>query len=260
MPDPERQAENTRLRQELAAHPWLLRLVNAVRPPLPYDRHGRWRAQRTFEMEIGRAHPAGSVVIDVGAGENSDQELAGLSAGFRQRLIRTDIARGSRIGFVSDAHRLPVRDGSVDGIIIQGVVEHVARPWVVAQEIIRVLKPGGLVYCDAPFVQWYHEDPNDYYRFTEDGLKQLFEGCTYLESGVSIGPIGAAVGVWREVIPSLFSQRHVYWSLKWLIAWVSFPLVFFDVLYRDRPRAKTIALGVYLIARKPQIACQPNAR
>lgn len=250
MSDSEARPENAQLRQELGRRPWLAQLVNAARPPLPYDRHGRWCAQRKFEASL-LSMVADPVVLDVGSGGDDERELAGFSDGLKQRLIRTDLFAGRRTDFVADAHCLPVNDASIDGVILQGVVEHVARPWVIAQEIIRVLKPGGFVYCDAPFVQWYHEDPKDYYRFTEDGLKQLFEGCECVESGVAIGPVGAFVGVGREVIPSLFSNRYIYWSLKWLIAWLTLPFMLFDVLYRGRPRAKTIALGVYLIARKP---------
>jgi SAM-dependent methyltransferase len=40
---------------------------------------------------------------------------------------------------------------------IQAVLEHALDPPVVVAEIYRVLKPGGLVYADTPFMQRVHE-------------------------------------------------------------------------------------------------------
>jgi SAM-dependent methyltransferase len=241
-------AENTRLKQELAKWPGLAWFVKRARPPLPYDLKGRWIGQRAFAMAVRKNSPA-PLVLDLGAGNKPDA-LRGLDEELRLGLIRTDIFPSNALHFASDAHRIPVADNSLDGVVFQGVVEHVAKPWVIAAEIMRVLKPGGVVYCEAPFMQWYHEDPKDYYRFTEDGLKMLFDGCETVQSGVAIGPVCAVVGISRELIPILFDSRYWYWSLKWLLAWLSYPAIVLDRLYHRRPRSKTIALAFYLVTRK----------
>jgi len=248
------EAENTKLHKTLAGRPWLRRVVAAMRPPLPYDRAGRWHGQRLFEEALPSAAGRRPVILDVGAGEGRDDQLAGLSKATRAAILRTDIFISPRVDFVSDAHRIPLCDGTLDGVVLQGVVEHVARPWVIAAEIVRALKPGGVVYCEGPFVQWYHEDPKDYYRFTEDGLKELFSGCDVLHSGVAIGPVGAVIGISRELLPILFAGPYLYWPLKWLVGWLTTPFVLLDRFYRRRPRAKTIALGVYVVMRKPAAA------
>lgn len=242
-------AENAALRERYATSGALARAIALVRPPLPYDLEGRWEGQRHFESALPRAESA--IILDVGAGHAGDSHLQGLSSEVRRALVRTDMRPGPSVHFVSDAHHLPFTDDSVDGVILQGVVEHIPRPWDVAQEIFRVLKPGGVVFCEAPFVQWYHEDPKDYYRFTEDGLKEIFSDCEPIASGVAIGPVGACVGIVRELIPSLFAPPLVYWPLKWTFSWLMHPIVWFDWFYRRRPRARTIALAVYLVARKP---------
>ena len=243
-------AENDRLRRELERHPRLRTFIDAIRPPLPYDRHGRWIGQRTFDRSIPRRPGQVPLILDLGSGGKGDVQLQGLSAETKARLIRTDMRTDVAVDFVSDAHHIPLPDSVLDGVVFQGVVEHVARPWLIAAEIVRVLRPGGVVFCEAPFIQWYHEDPKDYYRFTEDGLKALFEPCQSIESGVSIGPVGGVVGVMRELAPILFSHRYLYWPLKWVLAWLTYPVVLLDRLYRHRPRAKTIALAVYVVARK----------
>jgi len=241
--------ENQQMRAALATRPWLRRLVDAVRPPLPYDLHGRRVGQQRFEAELG---PRQSVrVLDLGSGEGREDQLPGLSANTRARIMCADLKPGVDVDFVSDAHFIPLRDNCLDGVVLQGVVEHVPRPWVIAQEIVRVLKPGGVVYCEAPFVQWYHDDPGDYYRFTEAGLIEMFKPCECVESGVAIGPVGAVVGVARELPAMMFTSPYVYWPLKWALSWLTYPLVALDILYRGRPRSKTVALGVYLVGRKP---------
>jgi SAM-dependent methyltransferase len=63
--------------------------------------------------------------------------------------------------------------------------EHVQRPWKVASEIGRILKPGGVCIITAPFLVPYHADPYDFFRYTKEGLESLFknEGFTIEESG-----------------------------------------------------------------------------
>jgi ubiquinone/menaquinone biosynthesis C-methylase UbiE len=70
---------------------------------------------------------------------------------------------------------LPFKDNSFDVILSLAVLEHVKNPWIHANEMIRVLKPGGIIYADVPFLQPYHGYPHHYYNMTTAGLKNLFE-------------------------------------------------------------------------------------
>jgi uncharacterized protein YbaR (Trm112 family)/SAM-dependent methyltransferase len=242
--------ERQELSQQVNGRQWLKTLVTWTRPPLPYDTFGRDKGQQTFDRSLPRESNGVPIVLNLGSGNKGSGQLKGLSELTRSSLIHTDIEAGPDTDFVSDAHRIPLADASIHGVVFQGVVEHIARPWIAAAEIVRVLKPGGVVFCEAPFIQWFHEDPKDYYRFTEDGLKALFEPCEPVESGVAIGPVGGAVGVARELLPMMFDNVYLYWIAKWVVGWVTLPAVLFDRLYRRKRRAKNVALAVYLIARK----------
>jgi hypothetical protein len=90
--------------------------------------------------------------------------------------------------FVGDAHSIPLRDGSVDAVWIQYVLEHVLDPWRVVAEIHRVLKDGGLVFAETPFLQHVHGDAYDFTRFTHSGHRWLFRRFEELGSGVGMGP------------------------------------------------------------------------
>ena len=60
-------------------------------------------------------------------------------------LISTDIYPSDKINFISDCHNIPIKDESVDGVIIQAVLEHVRKKDFkdLAQEIKRILKKDG---------------------------------------------------------------------------------------------------------------------
>ena len=69
----------------------------------------------------------------------------------------------------------PIASGSLDGIGCFAVLEHVEQPWLVAAEFRRMLKPGGKVFIDWPFLQPVHGYPSHYYNATRDGLRRMFD-------------------------------------------------------------------------------------
>lgn len=68
----------------------------------------------------------------------------------------------------------PLASASLDGIGCFAVLEHTARPWQVVEEMHRMLKPGGAVFIDWPFLQPVHGFPSHYFNATREGLKSLF--------------------------------------------------------------------------------------
>jgi SAM-dependent methyltransferase len=102
-------------------------------------------------------------------------------------LLAFDIYGSEQCQFIADAHQIPLPDRTVDGVLIQAVLEHVLNPQHVVDEIHRVLRPGGLVYADTPFMQQVHEGPYDFTRFTESGHRYLFRRFEVRSSGVTGG-------------------------------------------------------------------------
>jgi len=87
--------------------------------------------------------------------------------------------------------KLPLRDGVLDGIGCYAVLEHVREPWAMAKEFARVVKPGGKIFIDWPFLQPVHGYPSHYYNATPEGLRALFErdfAISSLQTGVHQGP------------------------------------------------------------------------
>jgi len=65
-------------------------------------------------------------------------------------------------------------DGSWDILVADQVMEHVQRPWLAADEIWRVLKPGGYAIVNTPYLHPIHLCPLDCWRISPDGYKVLF--------------------------------------------------------------------------------------
>lgn len=76
---------------------------------------------------------------------------------------------------VEPDRRYPVRSGSLDGIGCFAVLEHTRQPWFVVSEMRRMLRPGGRVFIDWPFLQPVHGYPSHFFNATREGLRSLFE-------------------------------------------------------------------------------------
>jgi SAM-dependent methyltransferase len=99
----------------------------------------------------------GETVLDLGSGAGLDAIIAAWAVGPRGRVIGVDLnpsmcqkaqAHAAATGAALECHQgrmedLPVPDGSVDIVISNGVINLSFRKRRVAQEVFRVLRPGG---------------------------------------------------------------------------------------------------------------------
>lgn len=59
------------------------------------------------------------------------------------------------------------------------VLEHSARPWLLAANLVMMLEKGGTLFVSAPFVWRVHGYPNDYFRYTTEAIRSLFPGIEW---------------------------------------------------------------------------------
>lgn len=112
-------------------------------------------------------------VLEIGSKEY------GGSYGFRGQypdFTGLDMAEGQGVDVVCDLSETtgPLQTGHYALIICCSVLEHCAQPWNMADNIVRLLKPGGRVYVCVPWTWRYHPYPDDYWRFSWSGIKALF--------------------------------------------------------------------------------------
>jgi len=79
-------------------------------------------------------------------------------------------------------------------IICFSVLEHCSNPFKMCSNIERLLKVNGLVFISVPFSWRIHGYPNDYWRFTPEGIKILFSNLKFdlKEGSLSNGKPGVA--------------------------------------------------------------------
>ena len=195
----------------------------------------RPQIQRTLELL-----PAHARILDVGAGGRR----------ITPTIVAFDAVPAPGVDIVGDIHNMPIPSDSFDCVFCTGTLEHVADPWQSVREIHRVLKPGGLVHIDVPFIQGYHADPTDYWRFTLDGLKLLCQSFEEIDSGVHIGPTCALVWVAREWADSSCKNRYLGNLFLAFVALLTAPLKYLDYLLINKPKSHRVASAFFFRGRK----------
>lgn len=135
--------------------------------PLSLDSYDAESANAGFGpfVEEVRANPD-KIYLDIGCGRRSRIE---------PNCLYLEVYPSPSADIVMEpACRYPIASGSIDGIGCFAVLEHVERPWEAAAEFRRMLKPGGKVFIDWPFLQPVHGYPSHYYNATREGLRRMF--------------------------------------------------------------------------------------
>ncbi len=221
-----------RLRRLLGRH---YRLVADIVAPNFFYPLGR-RVRRQFRLDE-------ELVIDLGSGSQRLDEA----------IICVDSADYGTVDVVCDIQRLPFKADSIDGAISVHVLEHVADPFAVADHLARCTKPGGHGLHAVPFLYPFHAAPNDYLRFTAQGLGALFRGWEMIEVTNTSGPISyflLGLAEMLSVLLGLGSERLR--AVVYLAAClVLFPFKLLDILFINRPGFMGMAPTLLAVVRKP---------
>ncbi len=134
-----------------------------------------WQEIQSFASGV----PVGALLLDAGSGSGPYKSLFAHaiyeSADFEQVDKHYQAST-----YVCDLKTIPVDDSRFDFIIFNQVLEHLPEPVLVLKEMRRVLKPGAVILCTAPFFYEEHEQPYDFFRYTQFGLRHLFESTGYI--------------------------------------------------------------------------------
>jgi SAM-dependent methyltransferase len=114
---------------------------------------------------------ANGLLLEVGSGGSYLKDRFNSTI---QNWITSDYDVRAKVDIRCDGQNLPFTDNLFDTIICIDVIEHVPNPQQMIQELVRVLKPGGILILSTPFFFYLHESPNDYTRFSKFGLINLF--------------------------------------------------------------------------------------
>lgn len=216
------------------------------------------------------------IVLDVGAGHQrykpffeeclyiaQEHPVAGV---LNKGLCSYDI--------LCDARRIPLRDESVDCILSTSSLEHLEYPDQFFFESARVLRPGGRIFVNVPFVYPEHEIPYDFQRPTRYGLERWFRMAGFEQAHVA--PASSSIYATTAFLKTAIFEGHRNPArsgsgpVRWLQATSRPGLVARALLYfglvspvlallratLDRPptEATIMPIGWIASARKPGLA------
>lgn len=116
---------------------------------------------------------SGLSVLEVGSRSFRGWSLRGLFNG--NKYVGIDMNQGEGVDIVCSSHNMQIESDSIDLIICTSMLEHDSNPTATIKEMKRVLKSTGKILITVPFYWSKHSFPDDYWRFTSDGLRVLFE-------------------------------------------------------------------------------------
>ena len=196
--------------------------------------------------------PRQPIIYDIG----SKDARAGYAFGkppTDAKIVCVDIEESVGVDLVADAHNLHMVDNdSVDFVTSISVLEHVKYPQKVIKEIHRILKPGGIIYINVPFIFPFHAAPSDFYRFSHKGIEILCEDFERIDSGFNRGPASTMHHLLVHFFAMLlsFNSKTIYGInidlFKWLLFWVKY----LDKFLANYKMAFVIHTGAYFIGRK----------
>lgn len=127
------------------------------------------------------ASKLGDDVLEVGSrATNANAWWIGARDLAKGKWTGIDMQPGHGVDEVQDIHSLPSEwAGRFSSVLCSEVLEHVERPWVALPKLREVIRPGGWAIFTTLTTFPIHGFPNDYYRFTESGLRLLLEDAGF---------------------------------------------------------------------------------
>jgi SAM-dependent methyltransferase len=218
----------------------------ARRPPSRFHRliePGNPVAERNTDVMV-ELLPESPTVLIVGGG-SIGKGIRRLYEDPQVKIAAFDIYASDVTHVVADAHQIPFQDAAFDAVVVQAVLEHVLEPAQVVVEIWRVLRSGGIVYAETPFLQHVHEGAYDFQRFTESGHRWLFRRFEQIDSGLVAGPGYSLVWTLDHLARGLFRSRRIGLRVRHLCM----PLRLLDRMIPDA-FAVDAASAVFFLGRK----------
>jgi len=171
-------------------------------------------------------------------------------------IICTDVRAGPGVDIVADVQDMPeIPSESADCVLLVSVLQHVPLPQKAIDEAFRVLRPGGILYVNLPFIWFYHRDPEDYNRLSVPGLEFLCSRFERIASGSRRGPASTFCDLLIRFLAIVFSFNsdaiyaiNVYCG-KWALFWIKY----LDIVVQHYSVAYIMWGSPYFLGRKPRV-------
>jgi hypothetical protein len=132
---------------------------------------------RRFVVELLEAVEVPDPVVEFGSLQVEPSQDGDLRALFPGRdFTGCDMRPGPGVDRVEDLRELGYGDGEVGTALCLDTLEHCEDPPAACRELHRVVADGGVCVVSSVMLFGIHGYPNDYFRFTPEGLRSLLWG------------------------------------------------------------------------------------
>jgi len=150
--------------------------------------HTQWKNYLLTKFDLEE-----NSILEIGS-----RNVTEVNSGFkfiRAQYKGIDISKGKNVDIVCDAHEMSnfLEGEKFDLIFSSYVFEHLHSPWIVVDEIKKLLKPGGHVFIETHFSYSFHGGEHNYFQFSHHGLRSLFsteKGFDLIDYGMDTPMIG----------------------------------------------------------------------
>jgi SAM-dependent methyltransferase len=216
-------------------------------------RVGRILSKKLTRVTLDRfvvSHATAGLTLDLGA-------QTGPYAAHFPRRVGLDLQPAPGVAVVADARSLPLRDAVFDAVLCTEMLEHVVEPQVAVDEMLRVLKPGGVLVLTTRFLFPIHDAPHDYFRFTKYGLRHLLRRFEILELQEETDSIGALAVLVQRLGMQARTLGYTPLRAIWLLAARLIPALSgliteeFGDVHRRTPERGIMTSGYHVACRRP---------
>ena len=195
--------------------------------------------------------PRGSKILDVGCGDKPYYPLFAEAGEY----VGADVVDGPKVDVVCPLEALAFEDASFDTVLCSQVLEHVREPVTSLREIGRVLRPSGVLLASTHGTYPYHPHPTDYWRWTQDGLRGLFDdagGYEIVELIPHRGSIACLALLIANYVEMAAASAGVGWAGRPVVAAVNTLGAALDgkVARLNYPAPHTLIANFLVVARR----------
>ncbi len=144
------------------------------------------------------------VVVDIGTYARFYGMPQDIRPLFGDNYKAVGIVNNTDLDYVASIYEMPFLDCYADGVICLQVFEHLQEPFKAADEIYRIMTPGGEALITVPFMEPKHgqKSGGDFFRYTDEGLRYVFKKFSKIE----IMPQGGGCAYRLALFPRLFQM------------------------------------------------------
>jgi len=162
--------------------------------------------RRIFERWARQLPTARLAVLDVGGRIQPYRPLIADRVG---AYVAIDLVRTAQVNVIGRAESLPFADACFDLVLSTQVLQYIAEPGLVAREVARVLKPGGVFWLSVPSA-YPNDAAEECWRFLPAGLRHIlspFQQVEIVAEGSSVAGFFRTANVYLHLLAHFSVMR-----------------------------------------------------